>query len=259
MRRRQISLLLTTPLLSLLAGVPASGGQSLPAATAPATASVPLTQPATMTERSGGATVLPPAQRPFGRSYGAWAAAWWQWALETPLPPNALASASSANCEAGQRGKVWFLAGDLLGAGAVERSCVVPQGTALFFPLANELYGAFTTDPPSQKTPRFLRSQTCDPQPGDQLALTLDGVPVLGLKHLFTQSPLFALDLPIDNLFGLTAAVIPGLVLRPSVDAGYYVFLAPLPVGGHVIRWRARTDCSDQDVTYRLTVAPRAA
>jgi hypothetical protein len=208
-------------------------------------------------ERNGGVKVIPPEQRPEGRSYGAWAAAWWQWALETPSPPNAMASATSANCEAGQRGKVWFLGGNLLGTDPVERSCSVPEGTSLFFPLANEFYGAFTTDPRSQKTKSYLRQQTCDPAPSDRLSLEIDGTAIPGVRRWFEESPVFAIDLPVDNLFGATAADIPGLVLRPSVDAGYYVFLAPLPVGRHVIRWHARTGCSDQDVTYRLTVVDR--
>ena len=36
----------------------------------------------------GRAHVLPPWSNPYGRSYGEWIAAWWQWAVGTPARHN---------------------------------------------------------------------------------------------------------------------------------------------------------------------------
>ena len=55
--------------------------------------------------------VLPVELRAFGRSYGEWSAAWWQWAYGIPVPTNPLFDETGALCGNGQTGKVWFLAG----------------------------------------------------------------------------------------------------------------------------------------------------
>ena len=52
--------------------------------------------------------------------------------------------------------------------------------------------------------------------------------------------------------------MIPELTLFPSVDAGFYLFLNPLPPGSHTIRWQSGscgfTDIAD--ITYQLFVTP---
>lgn len=254
---RPIASTVIASMLCCLVGQFALAGTSLSLVPRPGPASTQDFLSATTVETAGATTVVPPGQRPRGRTYGQWAVAWWQWALETPAPPNPLAGTTSTNCDGGQRGKVWFLGGTFLSEDPVTRTCRIPNGTSLFFPISNQGYFAFTTDPPWQKTNRYLRRQTCDKAAGDRLSLAIDGRQVPGINQFFAESPIFAVDLPIDNLLGATAGGIPGLVLRPSVDAGYYAFLAPLPVGAHVIRWRADTGCSVQDVTYHLTVEPR--
>ncbi len=51
--------------------------------------------------------------------------------------------------------------------------------------------------------------------------------------------------------------MIPELLLSPSVDAGYYLFLAPLSPGAHDLHFHAVGCGITLDVTYRLTVAPK--
>jgi hypothetical protein len=81
----------------------------------------------------------------FGLTYGEWGAAWWQWLL--PIPPCSTGpvdpdhptecagtpaptlDTTGAECDAGQSGPVWFLAGtsyNTLQFGAATRSCTVP-------------------------------------------------------------------------------------------------------------------------------------
>src|SRR5437667_9008811 len=44
---------------------------------------------------------------------------------------------------------------------------------------------------------------------------------------------------PPDNLFGAVQTTVPELVLSPSAEQGYYLFLSPLSPGNHIIRWVA--------------------
>ncbi len=53
--------------------------------------------------------VLPPNSHAFGKTYGEWSAAWWQWLYSMPTNQHPLYD--TAECSEGQSGKVWFLGG----------------------------------------------------------------------------------------------------------------------------------------------------
>jgi hypothetical protein len=55
----------------------------------------------------------------------------------------------------------------------------------------------------------------------------------------------------IDQLFGISGD------LAPAVADGFWIMLAPLPVGEHVIHFRGATPDFETEVIYDLTVAPR--
>jgi hypothetical protein len=119
-------------------------------------------------------------------------------------------------------------------------------------------FGAFLSDPPEQRTEEFLRAQvTCD---NVVLLAEIDGTEVNNPLQYFEESPLFDVQLPEDNVFGVGEDVIPELLLSPSVDAGYYLFLRPLPPGEHTIHWEASQSCPfgnfAQEVMYHITVKP---
>ena len=83
-------------------------------------------------------TPLPP--RPLSEL----SAEWWQWVYSIPQPyaadtaiSNPLFDTTGASCMAGQRGSVWFLAGTNGATGPVTRSCSVPEGASIFFPVIN--------------------------------------------------------------------------------------------------------------------------
>src|SRR5579884_1628590 len=82
--------------------------------------------------------VFPPGSHPYGRTYEQWSNAWWQWALSIPTNVNPLLDTTGANCQQGQSGKVWFLAGTL-GGSPVVRKCTIPAGKAIFFPVLNTI------------------------------------------------------------------------------------------------------------------------
>jgi hypothetical protein len=200
--------------------------------------------------------IAPIQSKPHGQTYSAWAAQWWQWALEIPASVNPVLDMTGQYCAQGQSNHVWFLAGLFFGGGSVTRTCTVPTGTALFLPLINSAYFAFLTDPPEQRTEAFLRSQVTCVEDAVFSFVEIDGVAISDPQQYLEKSVLFDVVLPTDNVFGATAADIPELTLSPSVDEGFYLFVLPLPPGSHTIRWRASSAACGtvQDITYHLTV-----
>jgi hypothetical protein len=173
---------------------------------------------------------------------------------------NPLTDTTGEHCAQRQVDKVWFLAGSF-STDPIVRNCEVPAGKSLFFPLINTVYGAFLNDPPETRTDEFIRAAGSCTEPA-QISVWIDGIEIHKPLRFFTgasgsESPFFNLQLPPGNLFGVDETVVPELVLSPSAEQGYYLFVRPLPPGAHTIRWIA-SGCSpgnSQDITYHLTVA----
>ncbi len=93
------------------------------------------------------------------------------------------------------------------------------------------------------------------------ISVQLDNFNVPNPTRFFTgpsgsQSPIFYVQLPPGNIFGADESVIPELLLSPSAEQGYYLFVKPLSVGAHIIHWIASgcTPGGYQNITYNLTV-----
>jgi hypothetical protein len=164
---------------------------------------------------------------------------------------------------------VWFLAGN--SGGTTERTLVVPTSKALFFPILTQFWGC-----PSPEERAFLEEVAraylgMDPAAvaaltdidlmrlviGAQmdsvisLSATIDGVAVQDLKQYRAKSPVFTFE-DLDS-FGVEGEC------SPAVADGYWLMVAPLPVGEHTIHFScviadAPLDPLELDVTYHLTV-----
>lgn len=217
-----------------------------------------------------GLEIAPINTSPAGQTYGHWAADWWQWALGIPAAANPIVDATGANCGQRQVSDVWFLAG-VFGAGTVERHCHIPAGKSLFFPLANYFYGAFLNDSPETRTEEYARDNVRTNGPNcpkpDQISVVIDGVQVNHPERYFTgetgsPSPFFTVQLPPGNVFGLQSdnpddqgTYAAELVLTPTAEQGYYLFLKPFSPGDHTIHWTVEGEgCGDQSVTYHLEI-----
>lgn len=193
-----------------------------------------------------------------GNTYGEWSARWWQWLLSIPADINPNLDETGADCAEGQTGNVWFLAGTF-GGDPVVRSCTIPAGQFLFFPILSSLFGSTVGDcqpsnPDVVCNINALRAavETGQDNP-ENLRLNVDGK-VLKLKDLLKQrvtSPVLLLTLPEGNLVDLD----PG-VYSPQVSDGYWIMLQPLSPGTHTIRFIGTTDAIQIDVKYNLIVAP---
>jgi hypothetical protein len=189
-------------------------------------------------------------------------AEWWQWALSIPTDVNPQLDPTGANAVVGQHGKVWFLAG-VFGGGTVTRTCSVPEGTALFFPLINSVN--FNTpnvcgqgsDNISVEDLRAASAAFVDG--ATNLSVTVDMVAIKNLRRV--QSKVFAVALPEENVFDSQCASeggVPARIYSPAVDDGFYVLLDKLSAGEHTLVFHAENPSQGfvQDVTYMLTVVP---
>jgi hypothetical protein len=173
-------------------------------------------------------SVFPPGSKPFGLTYGEWSAKWWQWALSTPTKDNPVVDENGENCNVGQKDpNVWFLAGT--GGGEVSRSCNIPAGKAIFFPPLNVECDYLTLD---LKTEADLRKcAKADQDKATNLQASVDGVAIPDLKMYRTQSPLFNVTIPEDNIMGYSAGT------TQAISDGFWILLKPLPGGKHTIEF----------------------
>jgi hypothetical protein len=190
---------------------------------------------------------LPLVANPYGKSYGEWTAAWWQWVYSIPAGQNPVQDQTGELSAVGQQGPVYFLAGNF--GGVTVRECTVPAGKSILFPLLNQSWVQFPTDPIF--TIEELRAIIAPFVDNPTLTCEIDGRPVLNPLSYRVQSAVFSVTVPEGNLLGLD----PG-TYAPCVDDGYYLMLPPLSRGQHTLHFTAET--ADQgfslEVTYHLTV-----
>jgi hypothetical protein len=218
--------------------------------------------------------IFPREAMPFGASYEDWAAEWWQWALSIPVGENPMKGGA---CELHQSGDVFFLAGT--NGGAATRSCTIPTGKGIFFPLVNVVFracpelsgGSYTCDlATADSTLHECASWYIDN--GDEtLLLEIDGAAVGGLDEYRAHSEPFFDTSPLDPAERVSPTCsgpieanpcgVPVGSQRHSVADGYWAMLRPLPVGQHQVRFAAAMGGDgwggfSLDVTYNIVVAP---
>jgi hypothetical protein len=114
----------------------------------------------------------------------------------------------------------------------------------LFFPVVN----AFLAEEGTVEEMRAALAEFIDSVV--TLSVTIDGEPIENLEDYRAISPVFSITLPADNIFDA-----PEGVYFPAVSDGYWLLLAPLRPGDHVIHFSATTTGGfSQDITYNLTV-----
>lgn len=197
----------------------------------------------------------------FSQSY--LTARWWQWALSYPTASNPISDTTGEFASAGDQGSYFFLAGAFTGDPIV-RNVSVRSDQTLFFPLTNLV----SVIPFYGSTEAEIRTDAnYDLGVASNLSVTLDGAPALlapgttSLNDYRQDSPLFPLAFGPGNVYGLDPSVL------DAVSVGYWVGLAPLPVGTHELRFTSLTtgegpyagELSAQDITYRITAVPETS
>lgn len=206
--------------------------------------------------------VRPPQSEPYGHSYGEWGARWWKWAFSVPAADNPLFDSNGANCAAGQSGPVWFLAGSG-SSGVTTRSCTIPAGKGLFFPVINA-----EDNPAEEGVFPIFGTDLDDMQAGIEgwmdnaadLHAAVDGHPVSDVAQYRAGFSPFSITAPCGdgNLWDLYGYA--GLcgTTSPAVTDGYWLMLAPLSAGDHTVTFGGSLPDFgfSLDLVYHLHVAP---
>ncbi|MEW6250542.1 MAG: hypothetical protein AB1716_07830 [Planctomycetota bacterium] len=211
-------------------------------------------------------TLLPLFPRNYGKTVAEWSAEWWQWAVSAPPAINPVLDPNGEDAAVGQHGPVWFLAGTFgrpFPFAPVVRTCTVPMGKALFFPVMNALWWGpdDNTNPWTDnyftlvKELRDLAVESVGPATLIRLECQIDNLEldIEDLKQRQAEAPAFAID-PARNL-------LPGGPRDLAAATGYWIFLEPLKPGWHTIRFYAEINSPHfghvgHDVTYHLFVSP---
>lgn len=182
----------------------------------------------------------------YGSSYGEFSARWWQWLLSIPRATSPILDTSGIHCGRGQVDDVWFLAGTF--GATVTRSCTVPAGKPIFFPLVN----TSVFKPYGYETILDLRAGA---------AATIDGVTSrfcyingVACDSYRVRSPSFTYKAPQRALLPPGWASVAGSS-DPVISDGYWTLLMPLSPGQHTVRFGGSTNTGfSTDTTYILTV-----
>lgn len=205
--------------------------------------------------------VVQPNEIVGGRTYADWSAAWWQWAYSLPYDGSPVFD--TAPCATEQSGPVFFLAGkaclfsDTSCTFTASRSCTVPAGKALYFPIQNV-------------ADSIVEESTVAPFFGPIIAKMragLEGIEnsttkvdvVLDSKHLPAfrmQSVAFDVSVPDHNFFQSSNESIGPGTYAFTVDEGYYLMLEPPTKGQHKLHFTATNAFfgNTQDITYNLNI-----
>jgi hypothetical protein len=222
----------------------------------------PMTSTSAGDREYGNPLVVPPNEESFALSYGEWAGRWWQWAgWGMPVATNPITDTTGVDCALGQWGPVFFLTGTP-GGPSVVRSCTIPAGKGLFFPLDNSAC-AVPEDGATPAEAASLCSGMIDLVDVSSLKLTIDGVQIHNLGQFRTPSPIYSFTGNAPNFCSvncctnLTPHCYEGFHAQ-GVGDGYYVMLKPLSAGRHTLHFHAEIPSwgsgATQDVTYHLNV-----
>lgn len=179
----------------------------------------------------GESLLYPREFRPFGKSWEDWAASWCKWLLGLPKDVSPSLDETGENCSQNQHDPhVWFLGGSFGNTVPIRRFCRIPKHRAILFPiLEKEDSFAEDVDLKFESELRLRAKEFMDRV--RNLQLVVDGIWLQGLYEYRVQSPIFDLKFPINCVY----EVEPGLTR--AVCDGYWVFLRPLSVGQHEIRF----------------------
>ena len=203
----------------------------------------------------------------YGKTYGEWAIEWEKWKEAGTVDRNAITDTTGRYCNLNQpKEGIWFLAGTF--GGIVNRSCTIPKGRALFYPVVEFSWIDCPGTPDEDLSDAQVRGILADGIDfACQLTSTLDGVAISSLEVLTarTQTPRFTSVLRNDSVIAATCTppLSAGKTGRQIAD-GYWIMLPPLPPGKHKLTLHGAL-CApngpaffETGVTYDLTVHNRS-
>jgi hypothetical protein len=182
---------------------------------------------------------------PYGRTYVKWTEKWWQWVFSIPKDQSPIIDRTGKNCAICQKGPVWYLGGTTGSTSHAIRSCVIPHRKSILFPI---IVSQFSRSEKPNLNYRQLISYTAkDIDHFSLLQVIIDDIFLTDLSQYRIQS-YFNLDLIDNNIWGIK----PGPTKAAS--DGFWIFLKPLPLGEHIIKFQGIEPNFRTDVTYNITI-----
>jgi tetratricopeptide (TPR) repeat protein len=166
---------------------------------------------------------------------------WWQWAASFTGGTSPISDRNGSLCGAGQEGPVWFLAG-VYGPDPVHRTCHMPSGKSLFFPVINYVVMPNGPSAGCSENLRTARQMTDSPA---KLFAEIDGRRVESLEQHRVASP---------GCFNAGERAPGHPIVAASATDGYWLALPPLAPGRHELHFGGMLPTLAQDVTYTLIV-----
>ncbi|NVB42303.1 hypothetical protein G6O69_31055 [Pseudenhygromyxa sp. WMMC2535] len=183
---------------------------------------------------------------------------WWSWSYGIEGQDHPILDPDGSSCGLGDvSDELFFLAGTA--GGAATRSCQVPTGKALFFPLINGVNLNHPDDPqlPAEDLAAALGGVldlACD------LELSLDGAPMLtDFDDNRVAAGPFAMEVVKGQFNDDPEGTLPPGIYDPTVSDGYWALVTPLSPGDHVLEFGGSLCVDGQpifttQVTYNLAV-----
>mgnify|MGYP000370756880 CR=1 FL=1 len=177
---------------------------------------------------------------------------WWQWTYTMPQDISPVRDTTGENCHVGQTGDVWFLAGGY-GSSTIRRTCHVPAGKHIFFPIINMVY-----------YPKYKGSMSCD-DAKEAAALNNDELLTVEveLDSLISSNPTHARLASTEcfDLLGMIPKEHQAPKVYPAATDGFWIMLKPLSKGEHVLKFNAQYNRDKgayskmaQDIEYKLII-----
>ncbi len=188
-----------------------------------------------------------------GRSAADLSAEWWKWAMSSPDEESPLRDTSGAHCDAGQQGKVWFLAGGF-GSSLVRRRCTIPAGKYIFFPVISMAYWPQEEDS-GDTCSDAIKNAAVNNDTAIDLFVELDGKRIKNPKRFRAKTK------KCFDIFEWVPEERKPYSAFPSASDGYWILLKPLKPGKHKIRFGGHYNHTTsahgnnlQDIEYDIRV-----
>jgi hypothetical protein len=186
--------------------------------------------------------------KPYGFTYGQWTVRWWQWAHSIPKPNNPVADHTGVNAGINQGGPVWFLAGTFGENTVARRSCSIPSGRALLFPVINYEMNKLE-DPHFRTGPELITHVKEDIDDIVVKEVFVDGKKLPAFR-IRSDPAIFELFVAEDNCMNIK-----GGYTHAAAD-GFWVFLKPMEQGRHTIYFHGACSGGMRNAAaeYHLTI-----
>jgi hypothetical protein len=182
------------------------------------------------------------SEHPFGLSWENWAAIWCNWMLSIPKNRNPSLDSTGRNCAVNQDNEnVWFLTGTFGNVESVHRKCTMPAGRAILFPILVK-EDSFAEDSRLVTSAQLIKRSRDATDKVVYMEASIDNMKLRNLENYRAQSPVFDLNYPINNVYGVKSG------LTKSVCDGFWLFIKPLGIGRHHIHFRGETAIINNEI-----------